>query len=300
MQNVLQKFSNEDFVNRWFTKIRWPDGKIICPRCNGLKTDVSTHETMPYRCVDCRQFFSPKFGTPIQGSRIPLVKWASALIHDLKNATGILPTELSQEIGISRGAARLMLNKLENVLAINTCPEEFKYGYFFRFDEILYKGQKVNSLKSKKAIEKAIASTQFIAICITEFRTNKVWVEIINKNELESIDKKIGKILPETAYIFTNCNHFYDDINQEKYKIRKMSEFEEFENIKAKVFGLRHAGQNESAGTQLNKGFANVYHSMSLEAANLYTKAFAGRWNVQQQDINDRMKSVFSTLMHKQ
>ena len=299
MQNELQEFSNSDFVNRWLSEIRWPDGIMICPKCNGINTDVCTHKSMPYRCADCRQFFSPKSGTQLQCSRIPLIKWTSAVIRDLENPTGILTSELSQEIGVSRGAARLMLDKIKNVIAINGKPNDFKYGNFFRFDELTHKGQLEKNFKTKKHFEMALTSAQFIVICITEFWTNKIWVGVIQKEKLQSIGDRIAKILPETSYIFTNHAHLYEGINHEKHKVRKLFEFEEFESLRASNMSLRPTAPIKSARIHLEKGFSEVYHDMSLEDAELYTTSFAGRWNIQNQNIIDRMKLVFTTLIHE-
>ena len=295
----LRKFSDESFVNQWLSEVRWPGGKMICPRCQSERTSDSTHLTMPFRCGDCRKFFSLKFGTTMQSSRVPLHKWTTAVVHDLKNSTGIISADLSQKIGVNRDCARLMLRHIGNALVAKSPPVEFKTGKLFRFDEILYDGQEFKILESGKVPKNSIDSAKLIVICITEFNSNKIWVEVIQKSQLLKISEIVEKILPADSYIFTGYKKYYEDINRKKYKIRNKTEFEEHVSAKAKELGIENIVKIALAGSQLTNGLAAVYHKMKLKDLKFYVRTFAGRWNLRELNLENQMKSVFFAMQNK-
>ena len=43
---------------------------------------------MPYRCRDCRSYFSVKTGSVMEGSHLPLRKWVYAIYLDVDHAQG--------------------------------------------------------------------------------------------------------------------------------------------------------------------------------------------------------------------
>ena len=296
----LRKFSDESFVNQWLSEVRWPGGNMICPRCQSERTSDSTHLTMPFRCGDCRKFFSLKFGTTMQSSRVPLHKWTTAVVHDLKNSTGIISADLSQKIGVNRDCARLMLRHIGNALVAKSPTVEFKTGKLFRFDEILYDGQEFKILESGKVSKNSIDSAKFLVICITEFNSNKIWVEVVQNSQLSKISEIVEKILPTGAYIFTGYKKYYEDINRKKYKIRNKTEFEEHVSAQAKELGIKNTDKTALAGSQLTDGLAAVYHKLTLKELNFYVKSFAGRWNIQKYDLERQVRLVFSVILNNE
>ena len=298
MLSELQKFSDESFVNQWLSEVRWPGGIKICPRCESKRISESRHLTMPFRCGDCRNFFSLKYGTAMQSSRVPLRKWTAAVVHDLKSPKGITPADLSQEICVNRDCARLILNHIGNALITNSLPIEFKTGKLFRFDEILYEGQRFNILETRKVSKNFIDSAKFIVICITEFNSNKIWIEVVKKSQLSKVSVIVENVLPVDAYIFTDYKNYYKGVNRKKYKIRKKTEFEEHIRAQAMDMGIENIEKSELVGSQLTNGLAAAYHKMSLKELKFFTKTFAGRWNLRELNLEDQMKFVFSVMLN--
>ena len=67
---VIRRFPDDAAAERWFTEMRWPDG-AHCPHCGSVNVqDGTKHKTMPYRCRDCRKWFSVKTGTVMQSSKL--------------------------------------------------------------------------------------------------------------------------------------------------------------------------------------------------------------------------------------
>ena len=76
---LLEMFPDDKTAEAWFLEQRWPNG-IVCPKCGCLSIrDGIAHPTMPYRCRDCRKFFSLKTGGLMESSKIGYQKWAIAI-----------------------------------------------------------------------------------------------------------------------------------------------------------------------------------------------------------------------------
>ena len=76
--NLGRMFPDDATAEAWFVKARWPDG-VRCAHCES--SDIRSegkHPAMPYRCQDCRKFFSVKTGNVLQSSKIGYQKWAMA------------------------------------------------------------------------------------------------------------------------------------------------------------------------------------------------------------------------------
>ena len=57
---------------------------------------------MPYRCRDCRKYFSIKKETVMAGSPLPLLKWVYAIYLDTTSLKGVASMKLSRELGITQ------------------------------------------------------------------------------------------------------------------------------------------------------------------------------------------------------
>ena len=64
-----------------------------------------TRKPQPFRCRDCRKDFSIKTDTVMQGSNIPLSKWAIAAYLMNTNLKGVSSMKLHRDLGISQPVA---------------------------------------------------------------------------------------------------------------------------------------------------------------------------------------------------
>ena len=79
MAQLLDMFPDDEAARVWFEEQVWPEGKRFCPRCGSSRTHECSHAKSPYRCTDCRKYFSVKTGTAMAQSKVPLREWAIAI-----------------------------------------------------------------------------------------------------------------------------------------------------------------------------------------------------------------------------
>ena len=127
MIDFMKMFPDDETAHEWFVKTRWPNG-IECPRCHSHNVaDETTHETMPFRCRDCRRFFSVKTGTAMQASNLGYQKWV--LAYYIKGTSSM---KLHRDLGITQKSAWHLAHRLReswddspNLSACNAQAGEF-------------------------------------------------------------------------------------------------------------------------------------------------------------------------------
>ncbi|WP_418730506.1 transposase, partial [Coprobacter fastidiosus] len=74
LYEFFSKFPNEESARKYFELKRW-NGHVSCPHCGSNHiAECKDQKPMPYRCKDCRKFFSVRFGTILEESKLPLHK----------------------------------------------------------------------------------------------------------------------------------------------------------------------------------------------------------------------------------
>ena len=113
---AFSMFPDETAAQAWFEEVSWPDGRY-CPRCGSLNTHECAHTKCPYRCRDCRKYFTVKTGSAMAGSPVPLRLWAIAIYLDVTRPKGINSVQLAKDIGVTQKTAWFMLHRIREAWA---------------------------------------------------------------------------------------------------------------------------------------------------------------------------------------
>lgn len=101
--------------------VKWPDGKITCPKCGGESVGVIRSRSMlQCKTKECRKQFSVKVGTIFEDSPLGLDKWFVAVwcIANAKN--GISSLELGRALGVTQKTAWFMLHRIREAMKTRT------------------------------------------------------------------------------------------------------------------------------------------------------------------------------------
>ncbi len=105
-------FPDKDSARRWFEEAFGGD-EHKCPYCKQSNTYATkTGKPLPYRCTDCRKYFSVKTGTVMQDSNLPLRRWVFALYFMCTNLKGISSRKMHRELGITQSNAWHMTQRI--------------------------------------------------------------------------------------------------------------------------------------------------------------------------------------------
>ncbi len=118
LQEAVVFFSDPQRMFDYAVKLRWPDSKVTCPRCNSTEHSfISTRRI--WFCKDCKKQFTVKVGTIFEDSALGMDKWMIAvwLIVNAKN--GISSYEVARALGITQKSAWFMMHRVR--LAMKSC-----------------------------------------------------------------------------------------------------------------------------------------------------------------------------------
>jgi len=115
LQQAIQYFSDELVCIDAVARMRWIDGKIVCPHCMGIGAYWFKTQKR-WKCMNCRKQFSVKVGTVFEDSPISLTKWLPCLwlLTNCKN--GVSSWEIHRSLGVSQKTAWFMLQRLRLAL----------------------------------------------------------------------------------------------------------------------------------------------------------------------------------------
>ena len=104
--DLLDMILDNETAERWLESKRWPDGQRYCPDCgSGNHQVVSSRTPMPYRCRDCRAYFSVRKGTCMQSSKLSHRTWVLAIYLVEQHPKGYSRCQLAKDLGIPQKTA---------------------------------------------------------------------------------------------------------------------------------------------------------------------------------------------------
>jgi transposase-like protein len=116
---AVQHFASLDVCHAYMVKLKWPDGKIVCPKCGGDRIGyISTRRML--RCNDkaCGKQFSAKVETLMEDSPLPLSVWFVG-IWCCANGVKIPTQQFALAVGIAYRSAWKMRQRI--ALAARLC-----------------------------------------------------------------------------------------------------------------------------------------------------------------------------------
>jgi transposase-like protein len=121
LQEAIIYFSDPDRAFDYAVSLRWPDGKVVCPRCSSdsnypIRSKTKRGTRRLWLCRGCEKQFTIKVGTIFEDSPLPIDKWMMAFWMLVNCKNGISSVEVHKAIGITQKSAWFMLQRLRTAL----------------------------------------------------------------------------------------------------------------------------------------------------------------------------------------
>jgi transposase-like protein len=108
-------FSDPKVCNDYMRQVKWPDGPIICPKCQSENVgEIASRHKL--QCKSCRKQFSYKVGTIFEDSPLPLSQWFVAVWCIANHKNGISSHELGRALGVTQKTAWFMLHRIREAM----------------------------------------------------------------------------------------------------------------------------------------------------------------------------------------
>ena len=291
---LYDMFPDESTAEQWFENIYWPEGKRHCGKCGSANTyEVKNRKPVPYRCRDCKSYFSVRTGTALDGTNLPLRKWAIATYLYVTNLKGVSSMKLHRDLKVTQKTAWFMMHRLR------TAWDQSGVDQFMgpvEVDETFIGGKRKNMSNAKRrqlakegADRGSVGKTAVVGA--KDRSTGKVKAKVVQSTDKPTLHGFVADAADPDATVYTDEASAYAGLpNPHETVKHSVSEY---------VKGMAHTNGMESFWSMLKRGYMGTFHHFSARHLHRYVSEFAGRHNVRDDDTVAQMQSAFAGMVGK-
>ena len=247
-------FPDEDSAREWFEARIWPDGRH-CPNCGSMRTHKGDGgNKMPYRCSDCRGYFSVKTGTAMHKSHIPLRKWAFAIYLHLTSLKGVSSMKLHRDIGVPQKTAWFMLQRIRQAWSHD---DLHAFAGPIEIDETYFGGKERNKHKGKKIKAGRGTVGKTAVVGAKDRKTNKVRAMVVKATDAKTLQSFVFAAALAGATVYTDDAAAYKGMPFDHHAVKH--------SVGEYVRGMAHTNGIESFWSMLKRAHKGVYHKISAK-----------------------------------
>src|SRR5437879_2633242 len=260
LRNAIVYFNDVEHCREFMVELRWPDGKVKCPRC-GSEHVLWIAKERVWKCYGKHDHakFSLKTGTIFEDSPIALEKWLPAawLIINCKN--GISSYELARDLKVTQKSAWFMLHRIRLAMQSGTFE---KLGGEVEADETFIGGKARNMhvAQRKRRITGTGTKDKTAVMGILE-RGGKVRTVVVPNRRRSALQGEIRKHVEAGAALYTDALLSYDGLAGD-YAHKVVDHAVEY------VSGPCHTNGLENFWSLLKRGISGTY--VSVEPFHLF------------------------------
>jgi len=211
LRNAIVYFNDVEHCREFMVELRWPDGKVKCPRC-GSEHVLWIAKERGWKCYGKHDHakFSLKTGTIFEDSPIALEKWLPAawLIINCKN--GISSYELARDLKVTQKSAWFMLHRIRLAMQSGTFE---KLSGEVEADETFIGGKARNMhvAQRKRRITGTGTKDKTAVMGILE-RGGKVRTVVVPNRRRSALQGEIRKHVEAGAALYTDALLSYNGL----------------------------------------------------------------------------------------
>ena len=265
---LFELFPDEPAARRWFEETRWPDGKVLCPRCDEPNVvEVKNGKPMPWWCRECKKYFSVKLGTVMESSRLPLRKWVVGLYLMTTSLKGVSSMKLHRDLGITQASAWFMSQRIRE--GWMTDPE--RLSGTVEIDESYFGGKDKNRPKHMRSGQRGVSGKAAV-MGMRERETGKIRAMPVASTDMGTLQDEVFANIRPGSQIYTDDFGSYRGLDGMFYKHRSVKH-----SARQCVDGMAHTNGIESFWSMLKRGYHGTHHHFSHKHLGRYVSEFAGR-----------------------
>lgn len=282
LRELITNLKTEKDCRDYLAAQRWND-KPLCPYC-GCDNIYRIKERDRYKCgnAECYKKFSVTVGTIFEASKIPLLKWFTAIYLSTAHKKGISSYQLGRDIQVSQKTAWFMLHRIREMMRPKVAS---KLDNIVEAD-ITFIGGSLSNKHYKVRKEWAEAEK--------DWKFNKVsTLGMIERNgelKMQVIDAATDKA---HQMVRDNLEYAANIVTDEGFRGLNDDFYHNTVNHSKNEFARLHYNTNsiEGAFSHLKRMVYGIYHQISQQHTHRYLYEFTYRYNSRKVLDKDRFIS---------
>jgi len=284
LQEAIVYFGDKDRAFDYAIKLRFPDGKVLCPRCNGEKHSFIKTRRIWF-CYDCKKQFTLKVGTIFEDSPLGLVKWMTAiwLLANCKN--GISSYALGRALGIHQNSAWFMLQRIRMVMRDDFFGSKLGNGPSaeIEVDESFIGGKARNMhLSERKRRITGTGTKDKTAVMGILERGGKIRTTVVPNRKKHELQSQVRQHVEAGAALYSDALLSYSGLASD-YAHQVVDHAVQY------VDGRVHTNGLENFWSLLKRGISGTYVSVEPFHLHRYLDEQTFRYNTRK-DMNDSQR----------
>ncbi|MCZ0935998.1 MAG: IS1595 family transposase [Gemmatimonadetes bacterium] len=296
MPQVARMFATEESAIKWFESWYWPDGNIVCRKCGSADGAyrVKSGKPQPYRCRDCRSYFSLKTGSAMEQSKLPLRLWGWAIYLEMTALKGVSSMKLHRDLGIRQATAWFMLHRIREAFA----DVRMAFTGPVEVDEAWFGGKRKSMSNAKRAELKRQGFAQGpkgkqAVVAAKDRETKQVVAKVVDRTDGATLGGFVDDHVAPDAKLYTDDTSAYKGTDRDRETVKHSAA----EYVRYLAGETVHTNGVESFWSMLKRAHKGVYHRLSPKHLQRYVDTFAGRQNVREMDTLAQMQHVVAGMV---
>ena len=255
LQQAIVYFADPERAFRYAVELRWPDGKVTCPRC-GSDSHSFIKTRRIWFCNPCKKQFTVKVGTIFEDSALSLDKWMTAvwMICNCKN--GVSSHELARMLGVTQKSAWFMLHRIREAMATGGIAKMGDGGPI-EVDET-YVGGHPKNMHASRRIKLNTATRRYgdhktAVMGMLDRESRQVRAKVVPNVKRDTLQEAILNQIEKGSVVFTDGSASYDNLRAQDYIHATVNHVEEY------VRGAVHTQGIENFWSLLKRGLKGTY-----------------------------------------
>jgi transposase-like protein len=289
---AVRHFADEQTCFEYLVALKWPDGKITCPKCECDRIGKITSRRM-LQCKGCRKQFSAKVGTIFEDSPLPLSSWFVAVWSIANAKNGISSCELGRALGVTQKSAWFMLHRVRLAMKTRTFR---KLSGTVESDETFIGGKSENMHAAKR--EKRIKGRGAVGKAIVhgllergdDSKPSQVKANVIPNTERDTLLPMIARNVATGSDVFTDALPSYSGL-----AARYVHQF--IDHATRYVAGKVHTNGIENFWSLVKRMVRGTYVSVAPFHLQAYLDEEVFRFNERKDNDGGRFRTVMAGVI---
>lgn len=291
---AVRYFSDAETCHQYMLTIKWPDGRIVCPKCESDRIgQIKTRRLL--RCKACRKQSSTKVGTIFEDSPLGLDKWFVAVwcIANAKN--GISSCELGRALDIQQKTAWFMLHRVRLAMRARTFR---KLNGTVESDETYVGGKAENmhaAQRARRILGRGGVGKQIVHGLLERGnaeRCSQVNAEVIPTADANTIQERFVGGVERGATVYTDAAASYSNLYLQYVH-------EAIDHATTYVRGFVHTNGLENFWTLLKRAIRGTYVAVAPFHLQRYIDGQVWRYNNRRMNDGARFNLVMQGVLGK-